>query len=268
MPAIHPARMKIQVAQLGEKIRQPEAFVRALHNLLDYYADRTYRPGQSGEPPPLLATYKTPPPVFRQIVQETASLAVADPPAALALVDAMWAEPTLEFRLLAIALIGKIPPIPPEPVLARIQNWIASTPENRLLDAILEQSLVHIRRECPKIYYQMIDEWLKADELFPRQTGLRAIVPLLSDPEFENLPAVFHLLTPLIRVPPSALRLELVAVLRALVHYFPQEAGYILRQNLSADHPDTIWLTRQVLKDFPSEIQDSLREFLRPITPA
>jgi len=267
MPAIHPARMKIQVAQLGEKIRQPEVFVRALHDLLDFYADRTYRPGQSGEPPPLLATYKTPPPVFRQIVRETAAHAAADPPAGLALVDALWAEPTIEFRLLAIALIGKIPPTPPEPVLARIQSWIASTPENHLLDAILKQSLVQIRRESPKIYYQMIDEWLKADELYPRQTGLRAMVPLLADPKFENLPAVFRLLTPLIREPASALRLDLVAVLRTLVQHFPQEAGYILRQNLSDDHPDTVWLARQVLKDFPDEIQASLREALRPFNP-
>jgi hypothetical protein len=268
MPAIHPARMKIQVSQLGEKIREPDVFVRALHNLLDFYADRTYRPGQSGEPPPLLATYKTPPPVFRQIVREIASLAVVDPPAALALVDALWAEPTIEFRLLAIALIGKIPPIPHEPVIERIQSWIATTPENRLLDAILKQSLVHIRRECPKIYLQMIEEWLKEDELYRRQTGLRAMVPLLSDPKFENLPAVFRLLTPLIREPPSTLHLDLVAVLRTLVHRFPQEASYILRQNLSTGHPDTIWLARQVLNDFPNEIQGSLREALRPYNPA
>jgi len=60
MPAIHPARMKIQVARLGEKIRQPEVFVRELHNLLDFYADRTHRPGQFGEPPPLLAIIKPP----------------------------------------------------------------------------------------------------------------------------------------------------------------------------------------------------------------
>ena len=267
MPAIHPARMTIQVAQLGEKVRQPDAFVRALHDLLDLYADRAYRPGQSGEPPPLLATYKAPPPVLRQIVREIGSLAVVDPPAALELVDALWAEPVFEFRMLAIELIGKIPLIPHEPVLARIQGWIASTPENRLLDAILKQSLANIRQEYPKIYYQLIEEWLKADELFPRQTGLRAILPLLADPEFENLPAVFRLLTPLIRTPPPTLRLDLVAVLRALVQRFPQEAGYILRQNLSTDHPDAIWLTRQVLKDFPSEIQDSLRDALRPFNP-
>jgi hypothetical protein len=113
----------------------------------------------------------------------------------------------------------------------------------------------------------MLEEWLKEDAIYPRQAGLRAMVPLLSDPEFENLPVVLRLLIPLIRVPPTELRLDLVAVLRALVHRFPQEAGYILRQNLSADYPDTAWLARQVLNDFPMEIQNSLREALRPLNP-
>jgi hypothetical protein len=267
MPAIQLARMKIQVAQLGEKLHQPEAFVRALHNLLDFYADRTYRPGQSGEPPPLLATYKTPRPVFRQITGEISSLASSDPPAALALIDALWAEPYIEFRLLAITLLGKILPAPPEPILARTQTWLASMPEDRLSHAILEQGLIQIRREYTAIYLKMIEDWLTLEAVFPRQTGLRALVPLLADPAFENVPAISRLLTPLIRVPPSELRIDMVAVLRALVLRFPQEAGYMLRQNLSAENPDTIWLARQVLPDFPSDIQNSLRETLRPLNP-
>jgi hypothetical protein len=259
--------MKIQVAQLGEKIRQPEAFVRALHHLLDFYADRTYRPGQSGQPPPLLATYKAPAPVIRQIEREMDPLAANDPPAALTLVDALWAEPYIEFRLLAISLLGRIQPVPYEPVLLRVQTWIASSPENRLLEAILVRSLARMRQDCPKIYFQMIEEWLQAEGIFLQQTGLRALVPLLADADFENLPVVFHLLIPLIRVPPSPLRLELVAVLRTLARRFPQEASYILKQNLSDDRPDTAWLARRVLGDFPSEIQNSLREALRPFNP-
>lgn len=263
MPAIQPARMKIQVAQLNEKIRQPEAFVRHLHDLLDFYADRTYRPGQFGEPPPLLATYKTPAPVMRQIERETAALATADPLAALALVDALWAEPVIEFRQLAIALLGRISTNPPEPVLSRLEAWIASEPENRVLEVILQQGLTRIRHESPNIYYPLVEEWLKADEIYPRQAGLHALRHLVEDPEFENLPVVFRLLAPLLHMPPSPLRSELVAVLRTLAHRFPQEASYILRQNLSADSPDTIWLARQVLNDFPTEIQASLRETLR-----
>jgi hypothetical protein len=263
MPAIQPARMKIQVASLSEKMRQPEAFVRALHDLLDFYADRTYRPGQSGEPPPLLATYKPPAPVLRQIERETASFAASDPPATLVLIDALWAEPYIEFRLLAIILLGRIPPNPPEPVLERVLTWILSMPEDRLLDAILKNGLQRLRQEFPTIYFQMIEAWLKAEGVYSRRTGLRAIVSWLEDLNFENFPVIFQLLTPLIRVPPASLRIDLVTVLHSLAHRIPQETSYILRQNLSDDRPDTAWLARQVLRDFPSEIQNGLRSALR-----
>ncbi len=263
MPAIQPARMKIQVASLVEKMRQPEAFIRSMHNLLDLYADRTHRPGQSGEPPALLASYKTPPPVFRQIIREIDPLARADPPAALSLVDALWAEPYIEFRQLAIILISKISPASYEPVLSRIQAWIASKPENILLDSILEQGLQPVKQAYPKIFFRMIEDWMKADSIYLRQAGLRALIPLFSDPDFENLPAVIRNITPIMRGTPPELRLDLVAVLRAMARRFPQEASFVLRQNLSPDHPDTIWLARQVLQTIPGETQDSLREALR-----
>lgn len=254
--------MKIQVARLSEKLRQPDALVRDLHNLLDFYADRTHRPGQFGEPPPLLATYKIPTPVLRQIERELSPLA-GDPPAALALVDSLWAEPVIEFRRLAIMLLGRIPPNPPQPVLDRIQAWIAAQPESRILDGILEHGLARIRQETPDVYYPMLEAWLKADELYPRQAGLRALRHLLADPGFENLPAVSRLILPFIRLTPKDLRIDLVAVLRGLAGRFPQEASYLLKQNLAPDRPDAIWLARQVVGDFPAEFQGGLREVLR-----
>ena len=274
MPAIQPARMKIQVALLGEKSRQPEAFVRELHRLLDFYADRTHRPGQFGEPPPLLATYKTPLPVMRQIEREIATLA-ADPPSAggpstagsfstaFNLVDALWAEAFLEFRRLAITLLGRIPPTPPEPVIERVRAWIATNPENLIQEAILEHGLARIRQETPAQFYPLVEDWLRAEAVYPRQAGLRALSYLVQDTGYENIPAVLRLILPWIRATPAPLRQEVLSVLRALAGHFPQEASYILRQNLSGDRPDTIWLARQTLNDFPPEIQSSLREVLR-----
>lgn len=265
MPAIQPARMKIQVAQLSETIRQPEGFVQMLHQLLDFYADRTYHPGQSGEPPPLLATYKTPAPVFRQVEREIASLADGNPSDTLALIDALWAEPTIEFRLLAIALLGRLHSVSYEPVIERVQSWLTSMPEDRLLKAILEKGLTWLRRAYPEFYFQMIEEWLKAEEIYTQRVSLLAMISLLDDPKFENLPIVFRLLTPLLRIPPPALRQDLVDVLRSLIRRYPHEASFILRENLSADRPDTAWLIRQVLTDFPADMQHNLHELLGQI---
>ena len=75
--------------------------MRSLHHLLDFYADRARRPGQSGKPAPLIDAYKVHPPVLRHILQELIPLAAENPDAGLALCDALWEQPYLEFRLLA-----------------------------------------------------------------------------------------------------------------------------------------------------------------------
>jgi hypothetical protein len=46
MPAIQPARLKHQTARLAAVFEQPEDFLKALINLLNFYADHTHRAGQ------------------------------------------------------------------------------------------------------------------------------------------------------------------------------------------------------------------------------
>ena len=88
MPAIQPARLKKQVSNLAGEFNQPALFVRDLHALLDLYTDHTHRPGQSGEPPPLIASYKTPPPVMRQVWHELMPRIKQQPADVLPLCDA------------------------------------------------------------------------------------------------------------------------------------------------------------------------------------
>ena len=52
MPAIQLARLKIQITELLTNFDRPVDFLRELHTLFGFYADRTRRPGQSGKPKP------------------------------------------------------------------------------------------------------------------------------------------------------------------------------------------------------------------------
>lgn len=245
MPAIHPARLKLHVAQLAEDCRQPEAFVRNLHSLLDHYADRTYRPGQAGEPHPLLPAYNVPPPVLRQLAQALAPLAEEDPPAALALCDALWAEAYLELRLLAAMLLGRIPASHTGAWLDRLERWVRSGAEDQLLDALLSQGLARLRKDDPNRVVKLAEGWLAAPEVAMQTAGLRTLLALLAGQEQEVVPAVFRLITPFVRVAPQPLRPDLLAVLRRLAHLSPRETAHFMQQNLSApDNPDTAWLLR------------------------
>jgi hypothetical protein len=264
MPAISPARLKQQAALLAEYFNEPPAFMRSLHHLFDFYAERVQRPGQAGELPPLITAYKVRQPVLRQIVQELAPLAQEDPQAGLALCDALWEQPILDFRLLAAGLLGKVPCDPAEPILERLQVWLKPDVETRIVDVIFSQGVACLRKQNPAALIGLSERWLREKEPFYQHLGLQLLLPLIRDPQFENLPVFFNLIEALIRSAPARLRPDVLDVLAALAQRSPNEAAYFLRRTAAMPNsPTTAWYIRQSLGEFPPEIQASLRQFLR-----
>ncbi len=265
MPAIQLAKLKMQSVHLAEKFQQPERFVRDLHRLCDDYAERTRRPGQTGEPPSLLSTYKLPAPVLRQVMRELAPHMTANPDAAISLADALWDEPYLEFRLLAASILGSIAPNPVDRLLGRVMAWADSKTDDRLLTALIGTALARLREEETEVYLEQIKSWLGNEEIFSQRLGLRGLLYLLKSPYFENMPAVMRMLAPLVRAAPTRLRPDIVDILQVLAKRSPKETAYFLRQNLSFknENPGTAWVIRQSLRYFPVEIQGSLRQAVR-----
>ena len=265
MPAILLAKLKIQAAHLAEKFDRPEKFVRELHALCDIYAERTRRPGQAGEPAPLLSTYKLPGPVLRQVLKETTPYLRSERQAALRLADALWAEPYLEFRLLAASILGGIPPQPVETLLERVQAWTKPSLDDRLLTALISDGLARVRAEDTALYLDLIKSWLESREVFSQRLGLRALLFLLKSSSFENMPLAMRLLAPVVRAAPSRLKPDLLDLIQALAQRSPRETAFFLRQNLVVknDNPGTPWLIRNSLRYFPLEMQSSLRQALR-----
>ena len=128
MPAIHPPRLKIPADELVQNASDPEVFCRAYHQFLDSYADRTFRPGKVGEPPPLLRTYQVPKPVSRAVDKQLGVWAGENRADALNLADVLWLQPILEFRLTAASVIGKIDPLPVIHIFSRVERQIILEP--------------------------------------------------------------------------------------------------------------------------------------------
>lgn len=264
MPAIFPARLKQQAALLADHFDDPAAFVRSLHHLLEAYSNRAYRPGQAGELPPLLETYRVQPPVLRQLLLAIAPLANESPASGLALSDALWEQPNLEFRLLAAMLLGQIPCSPSEPILNRLNAWIKPDMELRVLEVLFTSGLASCQQHQPQVILELAEEWLKHDESFYNQLGLRLILPFAENPDFDNLPALFRLIQPYCRKITPQLRPEILDVAIILARRSPIETTYFLRQTFEMpESKDTPWLIRQCLSEFPPQQQENLRQMLR-----
>ena len=264
MPAIQPARLKQQASLLAQHFDDPDAFVRSLHYLLEYYADRARRPGQSGTPSPLIKSFNIRPPVLKQLTQELTPLVQDFPEQGLALCDCLWNEPYLEFRILAANLLGGIPPELSEIIVGRVQVWLANDLDSILIDSLLIQSLSGLRGQEPAAYLNLIKEWINSDKDFYNQMGLRALLPLIKDPSFENLPIFYKLIQHLARSSSPAVKPDLLDVISALAVNSPSETAYFLRHTLNTPQAtDTAWIIRQVLHVFPPEIAKNLRTMLR-----
>jgi len=263
MPAINLARLKTQAARLSEKFNEPEAFVRDLNELLDFYTNRTIRGSQIAQRLSL-STYRTPPPVMRQIQAELLPLSGSHPTEALALTNALWKAGSLESRLLAAALLGSISPTQAIPALMRLPEWLAQSTDKEIRTALLTDAFARLRRENPEALFILLEDWLKSPRNSLQVWGLQALIPVLTDPHFENLPAVFRILKPALRSAGPVTQLELQSCLATLEQVSLTETRAFLFE-LIRDNPSPLMLRtiRRILGRLSSELQANLREMLR-----
>ncbi len=269
MPAIQPARLKQQVADLVAKYNLPAEFVRALRTLLDSYSDHTRRPSQAGIPSSLLESYNAPPPVMRHVWHELSKLIRPHPNQMLHLADALWSEQNYDLQLLAARILGQLPTQPPEPVLERLQSWVTHDLDRRVMEGLLEHGIKRFQAEAPGLMLDLISGWLSSSDPLARHAGLRALPPMIDQAGQANLPTIYKMVTPYLRIIQPALRPDVLVVVRTLIRCSPAETAYLLRQNLAVpDNPDTAWLIRQVLDDFPEETRAGLKAAMKPKNPA
>lgn len=276
MPAIQPQRLKQQAADLSKYFSDPEQFVRLLDALLSQYAERAIRSGQVGEPSSLLQKYGVPPPTLRYILLAVSPYAKSDPVRVLALCDRLWQEPNLEFRSLAIGILGKISADEASQVVARVKNWSQQESDRRLILNALDDGLATVRKSHSDLVLALAQEWLDEPDLALQKLGLMGLLSLVSDPDFENLPIFFKLLTPIVVNIKAELRPELLDIMLVLARRSPPETAYFLQELLLI--PGCLpagWLARQLIPNLPETVANTVRQALhsvsnqptRPISP-
>ncbi|HEX9330231.1 MAG TPA: DNA alkylation repair protein [Anaerolineales bacterium] len=262
MPAIDLARLRKQTAQLADIFDQPSAFLRELREVLEFYVNRSLRsPGVA--PSSVLQTYRTPVVVLRQIEKELGSIAERQPIQALELADALWDEGWLETKLLAAFLLGRIPP-QEERLLARLTAWTQAVRDSEVRAALLTTSLSRLRKETPDLFLVLVKEWLHPARQRMWSNGVQALVPLISSPDFDNLPPIFEIVEPILKSSPATLQFDLQELIITLFEASPDETTYFLQQILKeTKSPLPAVALRRMSPKLPPELQSSLREMLR-----
>lgn len=263
MPAIILTRLRFQVTDLVQQVNQPVIFCRRLRSLFDTYADRTYRRGETSPTPPLMPNYRVPLQVIRQVEAELDPMIQRDSAAALALADELWTDAYFEPRLLAVYILSRTPLEPAEAVEKRMLSWAQPGEDRRVLNALLTQGTARLRQEHPEEWATQIQDWLASNQAPVQSMGIQAIYGVVATTEFQNLPLVFRLVSPLIQRASSDLWGDLLPLLEILAKRSPAETAFFLRQILAAStRPETSRLVRRCLAFFSGDIQAAIRTAL------
>ncbi len=264
MPAIDLARLRKQANRLADFFFLPDEFMKHLREMLEFYVNHTLRTVENVAPGSNLKTYRTPTAVITQIENELRAAAEANPEFALELADALWDEGALETRLLAAYLLGRIPPHE-ERLLPRLTVWSRQVRDPHVRSALLSTSLTRMRKETPEQFLNLVREYLHPARTASWSNGMQALLPMIADTSYANLPPILDIVEPIIEEAPAVLQNELTDLIVALYRASSSETTFMLKHILSnTENPMTVVTMRRIVTSFPPLLQNELRDLLRP----
>jgi len=150
------------------------------------------------------------------------------------------------------------------PTLVLLPDWLNQCTDKAIRTALLTNALARLRREKPEAFFNLLEGLLGSAQSALQVWGLQALIPLLQDPHFENLPAVFRILRPAMLAASPATQLEFQACLAALERHSLTETVAFLREIMREAHnPMMLRIFRRVLPGLSQELQEALLEILR-----
>lgn len=265
MPAVQLERLNQEIQDLVSCYTRADEFHTRLVRLLEQHADLTFRSSQAGTLlPPAVESFHVPPLVIQQIERALLREVKGDPTPALALADELWKDSRLEVRMIAASLLGMLPESLLDDCLGRIHAWAGPETDRLFLHELFTRGTVNLRRLAPQRWIDTASQWISSSDPVRQRLGVLALLPIIEDRTFENLPAVFKAISPLFPDIHDLYKNDLRRVLVALSRRTATETAYFLLQMASmTPNPALLKLIRQCLPEFHEETRSRLRSFLQ-----
>ncbi len=264
MPAVNLVILRTKLNLVFKNFQDAKEFTKGLRGIYSYYSDPTLPIGIVHARLRTISAFNTPPLLQREVELAFEPYTQSDPENLLHIIDHLWEGPEAELRQLAAFLLGKIDLSYKNDVLQRIKAYA-----NQKIDQSIHQYLFQfgsgtIRKQEPLTWIAFLDPWLNSQETLTIKLGIQAIIPIINDPDFSNLPLIYRSLEPVFRSSEPLLFFETRNVMEHLIRRSEIETVYFLKLLFSDSKSESLAkLIRNLLPAFSSLMQDSLRKTLK-----
>ena len=260
MPAVELSRLHTQIKLVSQHYASPVDFVKRLSDLYEFYSDQTFTQADSSSRSLTLPSYNVTPLINHQFEMEFSKLCLENPLSSLGVIDELWKHSRLEPRRLAAFLLGRIPLSHSDQVIQRLRSWSKPEEDHELVKYLQQNGSYLLRKQNTNQWLEVIHTWLESSDRQDQVFGLQSLLPLVTDPEFINLPKVFDLIDPLLLSIHPRVTYSLQTVVEHLAARTPNETVYLLKSALiKSNSKDLARMIRRLLPVFPEDQQISLR---------
>jgi hypothetical protein len=258
MPAVDPQRLEKQVEQILSLIEEPDRLLRETLELLDFYADRTSRPGTTTDVENTVRAFHVPGPVQRRLMLGIAQ-SLRDGSAEFeSVADSLWSAGYRETMLMASSALS----VQNGESVARWAEARAADCEDRLvLEHLGGHGLEGWRRFDEGAFLQAVESWLEG-KVALQTLALQALLGAAADQSFRSLPEVFEALEGRVGRMRGARWKTFEQLMRTLARRSPLETTRFVLEAMEREDAGATKLARTLSDALPSPQKDRIAQFL------
>lgn len=262
MSLVQLSRLKSQLNALAAHFNDPKVFQDSLTSLFLMYENKESTTNIWLRKSSQLILYNVPESVMSELESRIAVLSRMMPESALVNADNLWEMPFYESKKTAITMVSNLEDTYQKEFFRRVQLWLSVNLKEvfikDLLAAVEEKPVILLSKQ----WLYLIKTWLESKDTNVIKLGLQALNKTLSH-KYQNLPAIFSLLTPLVRNPQLVLQKELIGAIQALILLSEAEtASFLMMVGELYPNDDVLMFLRKCLPLFDNYFQSEVRNAL------
>ena len=251
MPSVQLERLRPQINAVVTQYENSEMFTRSLISLLKSYSeDIDYSPSQI-RAYSLTPRLNVPQVVLNQLEISLKHLARTFPSHTKSIIEKLWEQQYFELKTISLILLSNLEVQEIDFYFEKINGWVDAEIEEPIIAVIFENAFANKDIFASEQWLTLTERWLYSKNIRIRKIGIKAIAGLINTDTYHNLPAIFHLIEPMLSKPYVSINKDLIKLIHSLIKTSqPETAAFLIHLSVMYPKPEVHALIRKCLSFF------------------
>ena len=254
------SRLRPQISALSSLFEDPDSYIKSLSILLEKYQSDIGISADGISPYTLVKKFNVPEIVISQLGVSFNHLVKTYSIHAIEIAGKLWEKEQLEYKLLSLKILSKLPVESLDVYFDHIKNYIDADTDFYIFSSILDASRSNPSILGSSTWLNIIFEWASAQEARLKKIGIKAIREVIEKKEQYPPPQLMKRITPIFLSPSIAINGELYELVKVLAKLSINETtAFLISMGMINPNPDISKFLRKCAPLFPEALAEKVK---------